>query len=409
MKSGFRNGITVFQTLLAASIITGAATAGAYAADIVFLDQLSHIHAIAVDKAHPSLLYVATHHGLFSASPNGAAARISREPHDLMAFAAHPTDPKVFYASGHPPGGGNLGVIRSDDGGRTWSRLAKGVNGPVDFHAMAVSRTDPNVIYGTHRGLQVSRDAGRSWELVAALPGRVFDLAVSARDANIVYAAARNGLFVSRDGGRTWETGYLRRNPATMVHVSAGGRLYAFIYGVGLITAEEPALSWQLVSDAFDDRVLFKLDTDPADSGRLYGVADTGAVMTSRDGGKTWTNYTGSDIVSPQTVARGRRLYEDTCQSCHGVRGVGERPNDMYAKDEYGFVAPPLDNSAHGWHHSDRGLVATILNGSPRNARMLAWKQVLTRKDAEDLVAYIKSLWSFRSLACQGVRHMKCM
>ena len=289
-KSGIRNRITVFQTLLAASIITGAATAGAYAADIVFLDQLSHIHTIAVDKAHPSRLYVATHHGLFSASPSGAAARVSREPHDLMAFAAHPTDPKVFYASGHPPGGGNLGVIRSDDGGRTWSRLAKGVNGPVDFHAMAVSRTDPKVIYGTHRGLQVSRDAGRTWKLVAALPGRVFDLAVSARDANIVYAAARNGLFVSRDGGRTWETGYLRRNPATMVHASARGRLYAFIYGVGLITAEEPALSWQLVSDAFDDRVLFKLDTDPADSGRLYGVADTGAVMTSKDGGKTWTN-----------------------------------------------------------------------------------------------------------------------
>ena len=50
-----------------------------------------------------------------------------------------------------------------------------------------------------------------------------------------------------------------------------------------------------------------------------------------------------------------------------------------------------------------------ILNGSSRNERMIAWKETLSRDDAEYLVAYIKSLWSFRSLACQGGRHMACM
>jgi mono/diheme cytochrome c family protein len=91
------------------------------------------------------------------------------------------------------------------------------------------------------------------------------------------------------------------------------------------------------------------------------------------------------------------------------VRGVGENPEDMHAKDEFGFVAPPMDDSAHAWHHADFDLVKTILDGSPRNRRMAPWRESLSRDDAEDLVAYIKSLWNFRSLACQGARHMRCM
>jgi mono/diheme cytochrome c family protein len=88
---------------------------------------------------------------------------------------------------------------------------------------------------------------------------------------------------------------------------------------------------------------------------------------------------------------------------------MGERPDDPGATDEYGFAAPALDDSAHGWHHSDDGLVGTILNGSPRNPRMMPFKELVSEDDARNLVAYIKSLWSFRSLACQGSRHMGCM
>jgi mono/diheme cytochrome c family protein len=40
---------------------------------------------------------------------------------------------------------------------------------------------------------------------------------------------------------------------------------------------------------------------------------------------------------------------------------------------------------------------------------MPAWKETLSREQAEDVVAYFKSLWSFSSYACQGARHMACM
>lgn len=114
-----------------------------------------------------------------------------------------------------------------------------------------------------------------------------------------------------------------------------------------------------------------------------------------------------SESTTP-SVIRGKQLYETYCASCHGVNGVGERPDDIYAMDEYGFVAPPMDDTGHAWHHTDEDLVEMILEGSPRNPRMIGWKSVLSREDAEDLVEYIKSLWSpYIRENCQGPKHMK--
>ncbi|MFQ5466516.1 MAG: c-type cytochrome [Kiloniellaceae bacterium] len=381
----------------------------ARASDMVSLDDLSQIHAIAVDKTGADRLYFATHSGLFLGTPSGIALNLSDDSNDLVGFVADPTDPRVFYASGHAAQGGKLGVIRTDDGGKTWSQWSKGADGPVDFHTMDVSKADPNVIYGFDKAIQISRDAGRSWKIMGRPPAEMFDIAASARDAETVYAATRNGLFRSRDGGRTWADAYMAQLPVTMIHASVDGTLYAFVYGAGLMATSEPTLAWRTVSSDFLDRFLLDMAVDPHDPAHLYAIADTGAVMTSKDGGKTWGTFQGSDSRTAEVVARGRQLFEEDCQPCHGVRGVGENPSDMYAKDEYGFIAPPLDNSSHGWHHTDAGIMDTILNGSPRNERMSAWRETLSRDDARAVIAYIKSLWNFRSLACQGTRHMECM
>ena len=39
------------------------------------LTQVVHIHSIAVDRSDPSRLYLATHHGLFLATSDGAERR----------------------------------------------------------------------------------------------------------------------------------------------------------------------------------------------------------------------------------------------------------------------------------------------------------------------------------------------
>jgi hypothetical protein len=144
---------------------------------------VTHFHGLAVDAADTSRLYLATHDGLFILElKDDTAYPISEIRQDLMGFTPDPGDPSILYASGHPAGGGNLGLILSEDGGRSWRQLAEGVDGPADFHQLTVSATDPRTIYGAYRGqLQVSPDGGRTWEIVGPAPEGLIDLAASSK------------------------------------------------------------------------------------------------------------------------------------------------------------------------------------------------------------------------------------
>jgi photosystem II stability/assembly factor-like uncharacterized protein len=257
--------------VFALTVLTGAATA-----QTVSLDRLDHIHGLAVDPDRSSRLYLATHSGLFLAAPNGMATRVGVSKDDLMSFALHPEDPDVFYASGHPPGGGNLGFLVSRDRGWTWRPLSTGVDGPVDYHAMDVSHADPQVIYGMYKGLQASHDGGKTWRQVGPMPKDTFDLAASASAPEALYAATRGGLFASRNGGRTWTRAFLESRPATLVHVTGEGEIYAFVYGVGFVAGQEPGLGWEVRSANLGDRYLLHMTVDPDDPNRFHAVADTG-------------------------------------------------------------------------------------------------------------------------------------
>ncbi len=106
---------------------------------------------------------------------------------------------------------------------------------------------------------------------------------------------------------------------------------------------------------------------------------------------------------------RGRALFEKHCVTCHGERGMGERPIPWSIRRPDYYEAPALNDSQHAWHHSDEDLVRFILSGSSRTDRMPAFQTVISNQDALDVVAFIKSLWGTRALECQGPKHMSCM
>ncbi|MGQ0663963.1 MAG: exo-alpha-sialidase [Pseudomonadota bacterium] len=263
-------------------------SSGAETIAVSKLPQITHIHGIAVDARDPSRRFIATHHGFYVATPDGTARLVSDARHDHMGFTPHPSDPSILYSSGHPAGGGNLGFMMSSDGGKSWRQISKGANGPVDFHQMDVSKTDPNVVYGAYGGTQVSRDGGRSWNMVGPAPEGLIDLAVSSRDANTLYAATQRGLLVSKDGGRTWQDAYLLKRPASMVETARDGSLYAFLLGVGLIKTTEPSLAWSTLSKDFGDRVLLHFAIDPSDASKLYATTQHSEILASADGGRSW-------------------------------------------------------------------------------------------------------------------------
>jgi mono/diheme cytochrome c family protein len=112
---------------------------------------------------------------------------------------------------------------------------------------------------------------------------------------------------------------------------------------------------------------------------------------------------------SAQSVAAGKTLYEQYCQSCHKENGVGEQPIPPLIRYPGYLTAMPLNETSHAWHHTDEQLVSAILNGLQRTPRMPAWMGTLTEQQASQIVAYIKSFWSDRILGCQGPKHMSCM
>lgn len=112
---------------------------------------------------------------------------------------------------------------------------------------------------------------------------------------------------------------------------------------------------------------------------------------------------------APDQVVAGKALYEQYCLACHGENGVGEPPIPATIRAPGYLTAMPLNERSHAWHHSDEQLVETILEGLQRTGRMPARKGVVTPDQAIQLVAYIKSFWSPRIVACQGPRHVSCM
>lgn len=277
------------STILLCTLLNMGLISAAHAADPVPLGKLSHIHGIAVNPQDTRQLYLATHHGLYLASPDGTAVAVSESRDDFMGFSPHPTEPDTFYASGHPASGGNLGFIVSTDGGKTWKQISPGARGPVDFHAMTVSKADPQTLYGTHGGLQVSRDGGQTWKIVAPLPGRVIDLAASATDVDTLYAATMDGLLVSKDGGRSWEPAYPAQKTASLAEAGNQGEIYAFLVGIGLLKLQEG--NWTRLASDFGERYFLHLAIDPENPDQLYAVTQDSQILASDDGGWHWHRF----------------------------------------------------------------------------------------------------------------------
>ncbi len=251
----------------------------------------THIHGIAVNRAGPAKLLIATHHGLYAVDEAGTATLVS-PVQDYMGFSPDPADPLSYYASGHPPEGGNLGLIATKDGGASWTQISPGLGGPVDFHAMDVSPADPKTIYGAYDGLQVSRDGGRTWTMAGALPEGLINIAASALVPDRIFAATQTGLFLSADAGASWAPLQYAGEPVSVIETGADGALFAFVLGRGLVSANERSPGeWTVVSKDFGDAIPLHLAVDPKDGKTIYAATHTHAVLVSEDGGASWQPF----------------------------------------------------------------------------------------------------------------------
>lgn len=96
----------------------------------------------------------------------------------------------------------------------------------------------------------------------------------------------------------------------------------------------------------------------------------------------------------PRQIKQGREIYLKHCAVCHGQNGEGTAEwRKPLANGRY--PPPPLDSTAHAWHHSTEELKRFILKGGPPGeGRMPEWQDKLSEKEIDDILVWIKSLWS---------------
>ncbi len=117
-----------------------------------------------------------------------------------------------MLTGGNGPSPYPMAVSRSTDRGNGWTRHSLSGTDRGSTWSLAVAPSNPSVIYAggyvkTNGATYRSTDYGASWTATdASPPDTVYGLAVDARDADVVFAAAATGQFVTTDGGATWNS-----------------------------------------------------------------------------------------------------------------------------------------------------------------------------------------------------------
>lgn len=95
----------------------------------------------------------------------------------------------------------------------------------------------------------------------------------------------------------------------------------------------------------------------------------------------------------PARIARGAEVYRQSCATCHGERAQGAFNWQKPGADGK-YPPPPLDGSAHAWHHPTAVLKDVIANGTQRiGGNMPPWRDILSEADIEAVIMYFQSLW----------------
>ncbi len=247
----------------------------------------------------------------------------------VVAVAGHPREPMTFYF-----GACAGGVWKTVDGGAYWENISDGFFTTAAVGALAVSESDPNVIYaGTGEstirgdvshgdGVYRSTDGGETWANVGLGDTRhIAKIRVHPRDPDTVYVAAlghawgpnpERGLYRSRDGGGTWEHILSRGDCAGAVDLSLDPHnpriLYAAFWegrrtpyslssggpGSGLFKSTDGGDTWTELTrkPGLPTGLLGKIGVavSPAQKDRVWALveAEDGALFRSDDGGETW-------------------------------------------------------------------------------------------------------------------------
>jgi photosystem II stability/assembly factor-like uncharacterized protein len=278
---------------------------------------------LAIYEANPAIWYVGTAHGgVWKTTSNGALFTPLFQDQGLIAIGdvavSQINSDLVWVGTGESNNrqstswGG--GIYKSTDGGKTFAMMglpqSKHINRivihPTNNDVVLVAATGPLFGPGGERGVYKTTDGGKSWKQV--LKGDddtgANDLVMSATDPNILFASmyqrrrtacCMNGggpgsaLWKSTDGGDTWT-----KVTGTGFPTGPLGRIAVDVFrqspNIVFATVEGPAPGTQRAAAATEN-----MEAAPAAPAGRGVVAGVSGVYKSTDGGATWTKQSNTN------------------------------------------------------------------------------------------------------------------
>ena len=287
------------------------------------LPQDPTIRCVVVHPMDSSVVYAGTQDGPYRSDDHGDHwEKVNIADHGLPVWSIlfHPRDPNVMYA-----GYENTEIFRSDDGGERWAQLPVSVRFPEITYRpganpakrvlnMSASTSSPDHLYGAVEvgGLIRSLDGGDTWTNVSHgqyLNDDLVDIhgvLCSRLTPDTVLQISRAGLFRSLDRGDHWthmpldplnEKGQtycrqIREVPGDprSVWIAAGANFQSNLGA--MFHSDDGGANWMRVNIGHElDSTLFGLAIDQRNPKNMFCASSGGQVFASDDGGEFWTDH----------------------------------------------------------------------------------------------------------------------
>jgi photosystem II stability/assembly factor-like uncharacterized protein len=230
-------------------------------------------------------------------------------------------------------------LLASSDGGDSWRNVT---NGPSPYGSVVSDPVDPRVVYGIGDGVVKSVDAGRTWAAAnnGLIASAVYSLVLAPGSTTTLYA----GDVKSVDGGRTWQREGGGLGNASIQSLAVDRKMPRTLYagtGKGLFRSNDAGASWSAVPTGTQPGFVSTLAIDPELPNTVY-IAECGAgcggpsglFLKTADGGKTWQRLTLPEWGPDRTV--------------EAIAIDPKNPKVVLASTNYWFGHPGLYRSQDG-------------------------------------------------------------
>jgi photosystem II stability/assembly factor-like uncharacterized protein len=241
-------------------------------------------------------------------------------------------DPMTYYM-----GNTGGGLWKTEDGGQLWKNISDGYFKTSSIGAVAVSESDPNIIYvgmGEHApravmtsygdGVYKSTDAGKTWKNIGLKNTQhISRVVIHPKNPNIIFVAAQGalygpnkerGIFKSVDGGVTWnkilyvnnltgcsELSMDYNNPLVMYaamweHQRLPWKVISGGSGSGLYKTTDGGVTWNQIHNGLPkEKGKMAVAVSRSNSEKVYALVESdsnkelGGLFVSNNAGRNWS------------------------------------------------------------------------------------------------------------------------